>query len=218
MVYCGVLWKSQRYSYWESFKILFAWVTILVTIEAVDQIFFNGNLFILGIKQGDYLHWYHIFFAPFIHDDFLHVFSNSIGLLVLGAFVLLLGTRVLATVTFAAIVVSGFGVLVFGSDGLHAGASSIVYGYFGFLVFRGVYEKSWKALLAGGVVLFAFQSLLNGLLPGQPGTSWHSHVFGALGGISAAATLARRNTRPRRADLGHSVSKQREESIGRLKF
>ncbi|MFV1994465.1 MAG: rhomboid family intramembrane serine protease [Verrucomicrobiales bacterium] len=191
MVYCPVLWKSQRYTYRESFTMLFAWVVVLFIIEAIDQLLFHNNLFVFGVVRGDFEHWYRIFFAPFLHEDFLHVASNSAGLLVLGSIVLLLGADVLATVTFAAIVISGFGLLFFGSEGVHSGASSVVYGYFGFLVVRGLYERSWKALALSGGTLILFQSLLSGMLPGVPGLSWQGHVLGALGGVVAASTLAR---------------------------
>lgn len=195
-----MLWKSQRYTYWESFKILLAWVTILVVVQAVDQLLFDNDLFRFGVRRGDFAHWYRIFLAPFLHANFAHVFSNAVGLLLLGSIILLLGSNVLATVTFGAIVVSGVGLLLFGTEGVHAGSSSVVYGYFGFLVFRGIYEECWKALLVGVVVLFLFQSLLTGMLPGTPGLSWQGHVFGALGGISAAATLAReKKLRPRKS-------------------
>ncbi len=82
--------------------------------------------------------------------------------------------------------------LFFGKDGVHAGASGVVYGYFAYLVVRGFYEKSWKAIFLSVAVLFVFQGLLIGLVPGhKPGISWEGHLFGALGGISAAGMMSK---------------------------
>ncbi len=199
-----MLWKSQRYSYFESIKILCAWTALLLVVEAADQIYFGNELYLLGIRRGDFEHWYRIFFAPFLHDDFAHVLSNLAGLLILGSIVLSIGAKALITVTGSAVVVSGSGVLFFGAEGIHAGASSVVYGYFGFLVIRGISERSWKALLIGALVLFVFHGLLTGLLPGRPGTSWHGHLFGFLGGAITAAGMASMRRRSPRALSGSS--------------
>ena len=199
-----VLWESQRYSYIESLKILCSWTALLLVVEAADQLFFSDDLYLLGIRPGDFSHWYRIFFAPFIHDDFAHALGNIAGLLILGSIILSIGTEALITVTIVSIVVSGLGVILFGSEGVHAGASSVVYGYFGFLVVRGISERSWKALMIGVLVLFLFHGLLTGLLPGRPGTSWHGHLFGSLGGAFAAAGMASKRKRPKRSVSGRS--------------
>ncbi len=184
-------WDKQLRTYWDSIKELLLWVGVLLIIEAIDQILFANRLFEYGIRRGEFDHWYRIFFAPFLHDGWSHVFGNSLGLLMLGGVVLLLGPRTLMIVTFCAIAVSGFGILFFGKPGVHAGASGIVYGYFGFLIARSFYVRSWKALAMTTVVLFAFQGMLWGLVPGlNPAMSWAGHIFGALGGVAAAATLA----------------------------
>ena len=100
----ATLWKDQSFTYWESFKALFGVVVLLFIIEAVDQIFFGNRLFVYGVQRGDFGNWHRIFFAPFLHDGWAHLISNSIGLLLLGSIVLALGFRVLLTVTFFAIV------------------------------------------------------------------------------------------------------------------
>ncbi|MEM8954728.1 MAG: rhomboid family intramembrane serine protease [Verrucomicrobiota bacterium] len=186
------LWQSQRLTYWEAFRALLGAIVILFIIEAADRLFFNNNLFRFGLQRGDFEHWYHMFFAPFIHDGWSHLIGNAIGLLLLGSIVLLLGFRTLLIVTLFSIIATGAGILMFGTPGLHAGASCIVYGYFAFLVVRGLYEKSWHAIVLGIVILLVFQGLLNGLLPSAgKQISWVGHAFGALGGIAAAGTLAK---------------------------
>jgi membrane associated rhomboid family serine protease len=186
------LWQNQRLTYWESFQTLFGAVVLLFIIEAVDQLFFGNRLFLYGVRQGDFAHWYRMFFAPFLHDGWAHVTGNAVGLLFLGSIVLLLGFRTLLIVTAFAVITAGVGILFFGKAGVHAGASSVVYGYFAYLVARGVYEKSWRAVLLSVAVLLVFQGMLFGLLPNTGHqVSWIGHLFGALGGITAAGTLAK---------------------------
>lgn len=183
---------SPLRTYWIALQELVLFTLLLVTIEAVDTLFFANTLFDYGIRRGDFDHWYRIFFAPFIHDGWAHVFGNSMGLLLLGSMVLVLGRDVLATVTFSAISVGGLGILFFGTPGVHAGASVIVYGYFGFLLANSLYCRSIYSIVLCILVVVFFRGLAWGMFPsGVPGVSWQSHLFGALGGLSAAAMLAK---------------------------
>lgn len=183
---------SPLRNYWNALQELVLFTLLLVTIEAVDKLFFANSLFELGIRRGDFAHWYRMFLAPFIHDGWSHVFGNSVGLILLGSMVLVLGRDVLATVTFSAIAVGGLGILFFGTPGVHAGASVIVYGYFGFLVANALYCRSARSILLCILVVVFFRGLAWGMFPaGVPGVSWQSHAFGALGGLAAAALLAK---------------------------
>jgi membrane associated rhomboid family serine protease len=191
------LWQNQRLTYWEALRALFGAVVLLFVIEAVDQLFFSNRLFNYGVSRGDFAHWYRIFFAPFLHDTWAHLIGNAIGLMLLGGIVLLLGFRTLFIVTAFAVISAGVGILIFGTPGIHAGASSVVYGYFAYLVVRGFYEKSWRAIVLGLVVLLVFQVLLFGLLPtAGRHVSWMGHLFGALGGVAAAATHPKKKNTP----------------------
>jgi membrane associated rhomboid family serine protease len=68
----------------------------------------------------------------------------------------------------------------------HIGASGLVFGYLGFLLPRGIIEKSIASFLLSLVVLIAYGGLLFGVLPGQPGISWQGHLFGVVAGIIAS--------------------------------
>src|SRR5699024_9096825 len=97
------------------------------------------------------------------------------------------------------IVASGLGVWFFGPPGLPTvGASGLVFGYFGFLVLRGIIERRTLdlAIMIGVIVLYG--GLIFGVLPGDDGISWQAHLFGFIGGLVAAKALPKRE-RPTRA-------------------
>lgn len=83
-------------------------------------------------------------------------------------------------------VFSGIGVWIFGFNGSHMGASGLVFGYLGYLVFSGVAEKSPLSLLLSGAVLMVWGvPMMMGLLP-APGISFTAHLFGFVGGALIA--------------------------------
>ena len=72
------------------------------------------------------------------------------------------------------------------SYSVHIGASSVIFGYLGFLLARGFFERSWIAILLSLAVAFVYGGALWGVLPGQAGVSWQGHLFGFIGGVLAA--------------------------------
>ena len=133
-----------------------------------------------------------VLFAPLLHADAGHLFSNTLPLLVLGFLAFLEGARRFAVAVGASWLASGLGVWIFGG-GVTIGASGLVFGLFAYLLVRGFYNRDWKQILLAGLLFLMYGSLLWGVLP-QFGTniSWQAHLFGALGGVLAALILKRR--------------------------
>jgi len=127
--------------------------------------------------------------APFIHASWSHLIANTIPLLILGALVLLRGVGEFVTVTTICAVTAGLGSWLFGSFGHHVGASGIVFGYVGYLLFRAFFDRSlWSALITLVVVAMYGSALLISLVPSS-GISWTAHFFGFVGGYAAARVL-----------------------------
>jgi len=80
-------------------------------------------------------------------------------------------------------------VWLFGSTAIHIGASGLIFGWFGFLVARGLVDRSLVTLGAALLTGFLYGSILWGVLPGQPGVSWEGHLFGAIAGAVAALLI-----------------------------
>lgn len=123
---------------------------------------------------------------PFLHGSFSHLMSNTPPLLLMGALLAVTATRALLAINCIIVVVGGGLVWLLGSPAIHVGASGLVFGWFGFLVVRGIVDRSPIALGVSLLVGIVYGSIVWGLLPGQPGVSWEAHLFGALAGAAAA--------------------------------
>ncbi|HEV7240092.1 MAG TPA: rhomboid family intramembrane serine protease [Thermoanaerobaculia bacterium] len=128
-----------------------------------------------------------IVMAPLIHANLQHLLANTIPFVVLGAIIVMRGVRAFVTVLIVSALVAGAGTWLFGaSNTMHIGASGIVFGFFGYLLLRAVYDQRVSSLLIAIVLAVLYgASFLTSLMPAQ-GVSWSGHVFGFLGGIAAA--------------------------------
>jgi membrane associated rhomboid family serine protease len=159
-------------------------------VEALDMLLQGIVLDQWGIRPRQVEGLWGVLFAPFLHAGFGHVATNTLPFLVLGWFVLLQGLRPFIFVTLTVMLVSGLGTwLVAPANTLHIGASGLIFGYFGFLLLRGYFERSAPALLLSILVAMLYGGLIWGVLPQGPGTSWQGHLFGFVGGGLAAYYL-----------------------------
>lgn len=171
-------------------------VALLWVLELVDLLLGNP-LDQHGVRPRSDEGLVGILLAPLLHGGFGHLASNTVPLLVLGFLVALSSIgRALAAVGVIWLV-SGLGTwLVAPAGTVHIGASGLVFGLVTYLVARGLFTRSLGQIALGVLVLVVYGGVLWGVLPGQPGISWQGHLFGALGGVAAAALLA-----PRRQDV-----------------
>ena len=134
--------------------------------------------------------------SPFLHGSFAHLILNTVPLVTLGSFVAFYGTRIFLTVSLWIILLSGAALWLFGRSAYHVGASSVLFGYFGYLVARGWYERSVTALLVAFLTLGLYGGMVWGVLPTRYYVSWEGHLFGLLAGVLVArlATPQRRDT------------------------
>lgn len=133
-----------------------------------------------------------IFFAPFLHVGFGHLMANSLPLLVLGFLAALRGIGRFLAATGVIIVIGGFGTWFTSPDTITVGASGLVFGYFGYVVARGLFDRRVLDIVLGIGVAIAYSSILWGLLPNQQGISWQGHLFGLIAGVIAAWLLRRK--------------------------
>ncbi|EGJ33765.1 MULTISPECIES: rhomboid family intramembrane serine protease [Moorena] len=173
--------------------ILGGWVALMWIVELVDIFIFGRKLDLYGIIPRNPIGLRGILFAPFLHGGFSHLISNTIPFLVLGWFVMLQETSDFFVVTTITMVVGGLGVWLLGApNSVHIGASVLIFGYLGFLLFRGFFERNLPSIFLSILVGFLYGGLVWGVLPSQPHVSWQGHLFGFIGGILAARLLAKR--------------------------
>jgi membrane associated rhomboid family serine protease len=172
-------------------KILGALVAIFWIITFVNEIFLRGRLNALGILPLNPVGLRGILFAPFLHGGFYHVAANTVPFIVLGWLVMLRNISDFYFVSIIAALVGGLGTWLIGDPrSVHIGASGVIFGYFGYLLFRGYFERSFVAIANSLVIAVTYGSLIWGVLPTRSYISWEGHLFGFIGGIIAAKLLS----------------------------
>jgi membrane associated rhomboid family serine protease len=127
-----------------------------------------------------------ILVAPFIHANLEHLLSNSVPLLILGALILLRGVAEFVFVVLLSGLIAGTGTWLFGSNAQHIGASGLVFGFFGYLVFRTAFDRRLSSALITLAVAGVYgAAMVYSLIP-QETVSWSGHFFGFAGGFIAA--------------------------------
>jgi membrane associated rhomboid family serine protease len=171
--------------------ILATFVAIFWLLEILDQFVFRGSLDIFGIIPHQVIGLRGILFAPFLHGDFSHLIANTVPFLILGWLVMLQETSDFFIVTGLTMLVGGLGVWLFAAPGsIHIGASILIFGYLGFLLLRGYFQRNIPSILLSILVFLLYGGTIWGVLPSRPGISWQGHLFGFLGGVLAAKLIA----------------------------
>lgn len=187
----GILGELQT-----QITILGGFIALLWILEIVDVFFLRGALNAYGIIPHNIIGLRGILFAPFLHGGFGHLMANTVPFLTLGWLIMLREISDFFAVTLITTLVSGLGVwLIAPPNTLHIGASGLIFGYLGFLLLRGYFERSAVAILLSLFVGVVYGSLIWGVLPLQYGISWQGHLFGFIGGGLAARLLARSKQR-----------------------
>ena len=127
-----------------------------------------------------------ILLAPLLHGSFSHLMSNTFPLFLLGGFVALRGTKTLVGLSLFVVVLGGLLVWLVGRPAIHIGASGLVFGYFGYLVAQGWYERSFVSIAVAVAVLLLYGGIIFGVLPQAGFISWEGHLFGLIAGVLAA--------------------------------
>ena len=180
------------------FALLMIPVALMWVLEVIDRLT-GWELDSWGIRPRSFGGLVGIVCSPFLHGDFSHLLANTLPLLILGGVIMMSSPRTFVTVTLNVILLGGLGVwLIGGRNEIHIGASGLVFGYFGFLIMRGYFERSLSSLLIAALVIVFYGSLIWGVFPIQRGVSWEGHLMGFLAGTLAAWSLAADKWRGRR--------------------
>jgi len=131
-----------------------------------------------------------VFTAPFLHFSWQHIEGNSLPLFVLGVLAAYRSISRFLLVTLIVAVTSGLAVWLFqSSNELTVGASGLIFGYFGYVLVRGFFDRSLVDIGVGLVAGLLYWTILEVAIPGTPGVSWIGHVGGLVGGVLAAWLL-----------------------------
>ena len=161
-----------------------------------------------GILPHDVARLPEIFTAPFLHFSWDHIEGNSGPLFVFGLLAAYRGVGKFLGVTLVVIVTSGLAVWLFqGNRELTVGASGLIFGYFGYVLARGVIDRNLIDALAAVVMALSYAYILTVAIPGTPGVSWTAHLGGLVGGLAAGWIF-----RTRRAARGPDATRRPGDS------
>jgi membrane associated rhomboid family serine protease len=121
--------------------------------------------------------------APFLHVSWTHIESNSGPLFIFGFLAAYRGVGRFLGLTALVIVVSGLAAWFYGSVGtIGAGASGVVFGYLGYILVRGFFDRRGIDIMLGAVMALCFAYQFTVLLP-HAGIGWQAHIGGLAAGV-----------------------------------
>jgi membrane associated rhomboid family serine protease len=152
-------------------------------IEILFEVDFSG----LGIYPLTAKGLPGIIFSPFIHDDFKHLFNNSLPLFLLSVALFYFYSEVALKVFSWTYILTGILVWFGGRNAWHIGASGIIYGLASFLFFSGIIRRYFRLVALSLLVVFLYGEMVWGIFPGiYKNVSWESHMLGFFSGIVLA--------------------------------
>jgi membrane associated rhomboid family serine protease len=170
--------------------VMITFLVLLWVIQAANWADGYGLDASFGILPRHLSHLADIFTAPFLHVSWQHLEGNTVPLFVLGLLAAYRGIARFLAVTLIVIVTSGMAVWLFQSAGtLTVGASGLVFGYFGYVLARGLFDRNWVDIAVGVVAGAVYSYILLVAIPGTPGVSWLDHLGGLVGGVLAGWLL-----------------------------
>lgn len=166
-------------------------LAVMWGLEIID-IVIGQKMNALGIQPRTVSGLIGIPLAPVLHGGIGHLISNTIPFAILGFLTIMRGTQTFVIVTTFVVLAGGLAVWLMGASAYHIGASGLIFGYFGYNLAMGLFERSLKSILVSVVVVVFYGTMIFGVLPGRLGVSWESHLFGFVAGGGWAYLVGRK--------------------------
>ena len=192
-------------------------IWILQIANWTDHYHLDGSYGIVPRSLG---HLGDIFTAPFLHFSWNHIEGNSGPLFVFGLLAAYRGVVKFLGVTVIVAVTSGLAVWFFqGSGQITVGASGLIFGYFGYVLARGLIDRNLIDALAAVVMALSYAYILTVAIPGTPGVSWIDHLGGLVGGVASGWIFRTRRglpikTRPTPTKTSNTTKTSKELQVG----
>lgn len=178
--------ENTRFAY--SFLPGALFVALLCLVSLLSYLT-EANLVWLGVLPRNFFGLIGILTSPFIHSGLVHLLSNAFPLILLSGFILFQYRKFSGQVFLLVYILSGVLTWFIGRQAYHIGASGLVYGLAGFLLFNGLIQRDRGSLAVSLAVLFLYGGLFYGLFPNEERISWEGHLAGLLAGLVATFTV-----------------------------
>ncbi len=169
--------KTYQSIVWSFRLVLVLWVVHLL------QVITGVDLGWLGVYPHRVFGLKGILFSPLIHADWGHLLSNTPPLFFLSLIIFYFFRSIAVPSLVMIYFLTGLTVWLFGRPVFHIGASGVIYGLVAFVFWNGIFRRNLKSIVLALIVMFYYGSMFAGILPGQQGISWESHLLGGLVGI-----------------------------------
>ncbi len=141
-----------------------------------------------------------IILSAFIHKDWLHLFNNAVPFLAAVIGIFYFYRQVAYRVVIISELVTGCLVWIMARPSYHIGASGWVYALLSFMFFASAFSRNNNMLAITLIVIFAYGSMIWGILPVENGISWESHLMGAITGFVLALVYRKKGPPPEKYD------------------
>jgi membrane associated rhomboid family serine protease len=154
------------------------WIIQLINVADHYQLTYE-----YGIRPRDLASLPDIVTAPFLHVSWVHIEGNSGPLFIFGFLAAYRGVVRFLGLTGLIIVISGLAAWFFGAaHTVGVGASGLVFGYLGYILVRGFFDRHGIDIMIGAVMALCFAYQFTVLLP-HAGIGWQAHIGGLAAGI-----------------------------------
>ena len=165
------------------FPFIISWLAVAWVVQIVNVLLGN-RLMIFGILPRSIIGVPGIIMSPFIHGDFNHLFMNSMFFIAMGSMLILHGKLVFYSASLSIMIISGCLVWFFGRYAFHLGASSLIMGYWSFLLTKAYFQPNLLDIISAGVgMYYCGIHLTASLLARGPDVSEEGHISGFIAGI-----------------------------------
>lgn len=183
----------------EARKALFVMAGVLVVLWVIQIVNWADHYQLTldyGIRPRDVGSLPEVFSAPFIHFSWAHIEGNSGPLFIFGFLAAYRGVSKFAAVTVLVVLTSGLTAwLAEPAHTIGAGASGVVFGYFGYIMVRGFFDRHVIDMVIGAIMALCFAYQFTVLVP-RAGIGWQAHIGGLAGGVAAGWIFRERRPRP----------------------
>ncbi|WP_102795183.1 rhomboid family intramembrane serine protease [Bowmanella denitrificans] len=171
------------------FLCLLWWVKLAESFLGLDL----SNLAVVPLQLSGLLG---IITAPLVHASYLHIFSNSLPVLVLGTLLFYGYPRSCKPALLLIWLMSGLGVWLFARQAAHVGVSGVVHGMFFYLLLSSILRRDKLSVALMMVGFFLYGGMLMTIFPREPQISFEYHFFGAVAGCVASVLFQHRDPKP----------------------
>lgn len=183
-----MLLQEEKRRLFGSVVVPFAFVAAIWTIKVCEMLF-GVDLARFGIEPLAFRGLRGILFSPLLHGNLSHLLANTLPLLVLGSSLFYFYKQIALKISVILMLSTGLLTWCIARDGVHIGASSVIYGLAFFLIISGFIRKDIKLMAISFLVIFLYGGLVWGLYPKYAvdhNISWEGHLSGFVMGITLA--------------------------------